>query len=196
MSSDDTVIQVPHAKVKLAIIAWLASKGTSVPADALMVIDAQGNVTIDLDTAIEVMPVLPVPVPPITPPLAPTAPAAPKSLDPGAPFSLHCIATCFGYQDPGDKGIGAWGHDNNNPTTVGGTVPIPILEATLGGVHASLVQGYTVSVICLDSGKSALNVDITDDGPGASVDGKHGLLVGKDGVLHAFDMTCGLCKVL
>jgi hypothetical protein len=120
--------------------------------------------------------------------------------DPGPPFSLNCVATCFGYQDSGDKGVGAFTNPatnrpyyTNNSTLVGVAVPIPILDQTLGGLNSSTVAQYTVGVIL--NGKS-VTAPIVDVGPGRPVDGQHGLLAGKDGTLHALDMTCGLCTAL
>jgi hypothetical protein len=206
-------IQISHAELKLAVAAWLISKGISMPPGALMVIDAFGNVTVDLDTAVEVPPVQPV-VPQVTigpgldhkttptplpePPFAIEQPVvAPIIKDPGPKFSLKCVATCFGYNDPGDPtGTGAWGANNNSQDAVGVSVPIPILEATLGGSTLTHVAGVTASVNCLDSGKSFAYADIRDKGPGDSVNGQHALLVGKDGVLHALDLTAGMCKEL
>lgn len=114
--------------------------------------------------------------------------------DPGAPFSITCVATCFGYKDAGDNGIGAWGLDTNNTTTVAASVPIPILEATCGGLTKAHVSKFKVCVIA--NGKTVTGVEIGDEGPGESVEGKRGLIEGKDGVLHALDLTYGLCSAL
>lgn len=114
--------------------------------------------------------------------------------DPGSPYSLHCEATTFGYSDPGDKGNGAWGDNNNNKTAIGVSVPIPIIRDSLGGTSSSHVMGHTVSLIC--GSRTLRKLQIRDLGPGVTVDGQHGLLIGKDGVLHALDMTYGLCEAL
>ncbi len=173
-------ITLDHSEVKTAISAALTSKGYKVPPDASFAIDAQGNVTVEIL-------VFPAPKP-FTPQSHPS--------DPGHPYSLACVATCFGYQDPGDEGKGAWGANTNNTTIVGVSVPIPILMATLGGAEVAHVKGHTVSVISVESGNSAVSVDIVDKGPGADVNGKHGLLADKNGTLHALDLTYGLCEVL
>jgi hypothetical protein len=124
------------------------------------------------------------------------------SSDPGEGFSLKCIATCFGYLDPGDNGTGAFidpstgkNYLTNNQTLVGVSVPIPILDATFGAVGLDrAVSQHSVTVMLGSAFKRG--IPIVDEGPGESVGGQHGLLVGKDGVLHALDMTYGLCEAL
>src|ERR1700739_3615846 len=71
----------------------------------------------------------------------PSAPFLGLSGDPGPRYSLKCVATCFGYEDPGDNGVGAFidpatgkNYVTNNQTLVGVSVPIPILDATFGAV--------------------------------------------------------------
>lgn len=114
--------------------------------------------------------------------------------DPGSPYSLSCIGTCFGYEDPGDNGEGAWGLDTNNKTVVAASIPIPILMATCGSVKKADVSKYTVSVIA--NGKTVINIQIGDEGPGFDVGGRHGLIAEANGTFHALDMTCGLCTAL
>lgn len=173
-------IQLDSDELKAAISAWLLAEGYRAASTSPMTLSADGIVTVDIGSVVG----------------QGATPAAASSPDPGAPYSLKCIATHFGYNDPGDDGNGAWGTNTNNTTVVGVAVPIPILIATLGGVTVDHIKGYTVSVICLDTGKFKPTIDIVDDGPGDSVDGQHGLLVGKNGVLHALDMTAGLCAQL
>jgi hypothetical protein len=119
--------------------------------------------------------------------------------DPGPPFSLSCIATCFGYDDKGDNGAGITNpvtnrpYYTNNQTLIGVAVPIPILEQTIGSLSPTNVVQYKVCLLV--NGKSA-TAPIVDVGPGKTVDGQHGLLQERDGKLHALDMTCGLCNFL
>jgi len=37
--------------------------------------------------------------------------------------AVTCIATCFGYEDPGDNGNGAFGDNNNDPHLIGVSIP-------------------------------------------------------------------------
>src|SRR5215475_3727073 len=83
--------------------------------------------------------------------------------------TINCVATCFGYEDPGDNGRGAWGDNNNNRTTVGVSVPPPILIGTLGGMSSDIVHSHTVTVWC--GTRSVKNVRITDEGPAERIDG-------------------------
>ena len=109
--------------------------------------------------------------------------------------TIMCIATCFGYDDPGDDGKGAWGDDNNNTTTVGVSVPPPILLATLGSLAEHTVHSHTATVVC--NGRQVKNVRITDDGPGERIDGVWHLLWSRSANQgHLLDFTYGLCHLL
>jgi hypothetical protein len=175
-------ITLDHSEVKAAISASLTAHGYTVPADASFVIDPQGNVTVTVLPSV------------VAPP-----PTTSPDVDPGPPFSLKCIATCFGFEDPGDNGVGAFidpatekPYNTANKTLIGASVPIPIVMATLGANAKEVASKYRVKVQA--NGRIA-EAELVDLGPGESLNGQHALLEGKDG-LHALDMTYGLCEAL
>jgi hypothetical protein len=119
---------------------------------------------------------------------------APILID-SAIHTITCVATCFGYQDPGDDGHGAFGDENNNKTTVGVSIPPSIIRETIGSFHADVVHAHTVTVMCND--RIIRNVRITDDGPGELVDHVWHLLWSRTGDIgHLLDFTYGLCEKL
>ena len=104
--------------------------------------------------------------------------------------TITCIATCFGFEDPGDDGHGSWGDDNNNTTTVGVSIPIPILRDSFG-LTKEAVKAHTVTVEI--HGVLVSKVPITDAGPGIG-----GCLIwGRNSHMgHLLDLTSGLCAKL
>lgn len=108
---------------------------------------------------------------------------------------IQCVATCFGYEDPGDNGRGAFGDNNNNRETIGVSVPPPIILNTIGSFHADVVHTHTVTVMC--NNRILRNVRITDDGPGEYIDHTWHLLWSHSGDIgHLLDFTYGLCEKL
>lgn len=102
---------------------------------------------------------------------------------------VTCIATCFGYKDPGDDGKGAFGDNNNDPKLVGVSIPIPIIKETIG-YEAELVHKHSVMV---KIGDKVIKSRITDSGPGE----KGALIWGrKDGLGHVLDLNKGACDAL
>jgi hypothetical protein len=182
------------ADVKAAFELYLQNQGHPVQDSDQFSINPDGTATVLVTQS------------PSAPSLGQGAPPVrtPSTLsDPGPPYSLKCVATCFGYEDPGDRNhTGAFidpatgrNYDTGNTTLVGVSVPIPILDATFGAVGLDrAVSQHSVTVMLGSAVKRG--IPIVDEGPGESVGGQHGLLVGKDGVLHALDMTYALCEAL
>jgi len=180
-------ITLDHSEVKAAISASLTAHGYTVPDDASFSIDLQGNVTVTVLSSAKSGGL-----------------TASHIADPGAPYSVRCVATCFGFKDPGDNGVGAFTdqttgkpYDTNNDRLIGVSVPIPILWDTIGAQNYDLISHKSVvaGVIAIQTGK-CIAAQIVDLGPGESVDGKHALLVGKDGVGHYLDLTAAACDSL
>lgn len=72
------------------------------------------------------------------------------------------IATTFGYNDPEDNGIGAWGDRTNNPDIVGVSLPRQVLRNHFGDENAA--HGAMVEILNPDTGKSVV-APILDKGP-------------------------------
>jgi len=76
------------------------------------------------------------------------------------------LATTFGYKDPEDNGVGAWGHKTNDPNIMGASLPIAMLRDHFG--DENLAKGKMVEVRNPENGKT-IKVPIVDKGPAAWV---------------------------
>jgi hypothetical protein len=118
---------------------------------------------------------------------SPATPVAPTGV-------ISCVATCFGYEDPGDNGKGAWGDDNGLKTSCGVSVPIPIVLQSLGSTSKEVVKEHRVVV---KLGSKVADFEITDLGPGESVNHQKGLIwERKANIGHLLDLTYGACEKL
>jgi hypothetical protein len=75
-------------------------------------------------------------------------------------------ASIFGYRDPEDNGVGAWGTSTNNTTTVGVSLPISVLTSVFGNADAA--KGKVIEVYNPNTGKTVL-APIVDKGPSTNV---------------------------
>lgn len=117
--------------------------------------------------------------------------SAPAASVPSTGTGTKCIATCFGYNDPGDNGIGAWGAKTNNKTLVGVSLPIPVVRETFGSTGEEVVKQHSVTVQIGD--RVVSKMPIVDLGPGE----KGGLIWDKKAnVGHILDLTYGACEAL
>lgn len=95
------------------------------------------------------------------------------------------LASEFGYNDPEDSGVGAWGDDTNNPDVVGVSLPRHVLREAFGdegAAHKALVE-----VTNPTTGKKIV-APILDKGPAAWVEARDGS--------PAIDLTHGANSIL
>jgi hypothetical protein len=76
------------------------------------------------------------------------------------------IATTFGYNDPEDNGIGAWGDVTNRPDVHGVSLPISVLRQQFGNENKA--HGQLVKITNPDNGQSIV-APIIDKGPSESL---------------------------
>jgi hypothetical protein len=76
------------------------------------------------------------------------------------------IATTFGYNDPEDNGVGAWGDVTNRPDVHGVSLPISVLRQQFGNENKA--HGQLVRVTNPDNGQSIV-APIIDKGPSESL---------------------------
>lgn len=93
-------------------------------------------------------------------------------------------ATTFGYNDPIDNGVGAWGDNTNNPYLVGVSLPIHELRRRFGDDDAA--HGKLVQVTNAHTGASII-APIVDKGPANWVINRQGPTI---------DLTEGARKAL
>jgi len=72
------------------------------------------------------------------------------------------LATTFGYKDPEDNGVGAWGDVTNRPDVHGVSLPIPVLKQQFGDPNKA--HGQLVRVTNPETGQSIV-APIVDKGP-------------------------------
>jgi hypothetical protein len=72
------------------------------------------------------------------------------------------LATTFGYKDPEDNGVGAWGDVTNRPDVHGVSLPIPVLKQQFGDPNKA--HGQLVKVTNPETGQSIV-APIVDKGP-------------------------------
>ena len=80
----------------------------------------------------------------------------------GKTNATPAVATTFGYKDPEDNGVGAWGDVTNRPDVHGVSLPIPVLKQQFGDENKA--HGQLVKVTNPDTGQSVV-APIIDKGP-------------------------------
>lgn len=80
----------------------------------------------------------------------------------GKTNATPAIATTFGYKDPEDNGVGAWGDVTNRPDVHGVSLPIAVLKQQFGDENKA--HGKLVRVTNPDTGDSIV-APIVDKGP-------------------------------
>ena len=80
----------------------------------------------------------------------------------GKTNATPAIATTFGYKDPEDNGVGAWGDVTNRPDVHGVSLPIAVLKQQFGDENKA--HGKLVRVTNTDTGDSIV-APIVDKGP-------------------------------
>ena len=81
------------------------------------------------------------------------------------------VATTFGYNDPIDNGIGAWGTRTNNPDIVGVSLPVSTTRAYFGDPNKA--KDALVEVFNPSTGKT-IQAPIVDKGPAEWVVARQG----------------------
>jgi hypothetical protein len=207
-----TTYELTPAELKIIIKGWMKSAGISVYANDTFDIGPGASITISVES--------PIPgetVTPVTPPVVPATPGHMITANP--PMSATGQMTQFGYQDPGDNGIGFFTNpatgqsfDTNNATVMGASLPREILMSTfhisddwripslsdantsiVWGNHAGAVRQYALDhkvTVNIDSGGlSARSITLMDAGPEAI--GPHGVCIG-----NVLDCTYALAHQL
>ena len=105
---------------------------------------------------------------------------------PQIPFSVTGRSTIFGLNfdgsiDPTDNGKGAFGYYTRDKSLIGCSLPIPILEQSIGNDEAIWEKKFTVSILSHVTGKYLRLVPVVDKGPavwtGNAIDCTYGLTV-------------------
>ncbi len=98
-----------------------------------------------------------------------------EELPPGfaveAPSYTDGVATTFGYNDPIDNGMGAWGDPTNNPDIVGVSLPVSVTKAYFGDPNKA--HNALVEVVNPATGKT-IQAPIVDKGPAEWVIARQG----------------------
>ena len=95
------------------------------------------------------------------------------------------VATTFGYNDPEDNGVGAWGDKTNRPDVAGVSLPVPVLRQQFGDPNKA--HGQLVKVTNPDTGQSVV-APIIDKGPADWVVGRQGNTID---LTHATNLAIG-----
>jgi hypothetical protein len=95
------------------------------------------------------------------------------------------LATTFGYNDPEDNGVGAWGDVTNRPDVQGVSLPITVLKQQFGDTNKA--HGQLVRVTNPETGKSVV-APIVDKGPANWVIARQGNTID---LTHATNMAIG-----
>jgi hypothetical protein len=216
-----TTCELSPAEVKLILKKWMKSVNIPVLDSDTFDIGPDASITISFEAPIpgEEPPVTPIkPVPPITP-VAPVSPVQGHMITANPPMSATGQMTQFGYQDPGDNGIGFFtdpstgtGFNTNNATIMGASIPREMLLSTfhisddwripslsdentsvVWSHHAGAVRQYALDhkvTVNIDSGGlSARSITLMDAGPEAI--GPHGVCIG-----NVLDCTFALANEL
>lgn len=181
-------LTISPAELKQILAAYLHGLGFDA-SNAVFTEDSTGTVTVEIDKDLGAAANVVVPEPAVTPTAA----------YPVSPFSVTGRATCFGFEDKGDNGIGFFNdpatgkpYETNNKTIVGVAIPEEVLMSTLGllgkwAQNAEAVQKWHADnspKVKVWSAKGITAVaDLVDVGPSAFTG-------------NALDRTYGLCEAI
>jgi len=98
---------------------------------------------------------------------------------------IPAVATTFGYNDPEDNGIGAWGDVTNSPDVHGVSLPLDVLRQQFGDPDKA--HGQLVRVTNPQTGKSVV-APILDKGPASWVVARQGNTID---LTHATNQAIG-----